>query len=43
MNKIIKACVVLFAVALSFVSNSCDKFDTLPLNVPFSIKCFNAG
>ena len=38
MNKIIKACVVLFAVALSFVSNSCDKFDTLPLNVPVSFK-----
>jgi hypothetical protein len=43
MNKIIKACVVLFAVALSFVSNSCDKFDTLPLNVPFSINVSTQG
>jgi hypothetical protein len=38
MNKIIKACVVLFAVALPFISNSCDKFDTLPLNIPVSFK-----
>ncbi len=37
MNKIIKAFVVVFAVALSFISNSCDKFDTFPLNIPFSI------
>ena len=28
MNNIIKAFVVVFAIALSFVSNSCDKFDT---------------
>jgi len=37
MNKIIKTFVVVFAVALSFVSNSCDKFDTFPLNIPFTI------
>ena len=43
MNKIIKACVLLFAVALSFVSNSCDKFDTLPLNVPVSLNLLPAS
>jgi len=37
MNKIIKAFVVVFAITLSFVSNSCDKFDTFEFNVPFSI------
>ena len=43
MNKIIKAFVVVFAVALSFVSNSCDEFDTLPLNIPFSITVVTQG
>lgn len=37
MNKIIKAFVVVFAVTLSFVNTSCDKFDTFPLNIPFSV------
>jgi hypothetical protein len=37
MKRIIKAFVVIFAVTLSFVSNSCDKFDTFPLNIPFSV------
>jgi len=36
MNKIIKAFFLVFAVTLSFVNTSCDKFDTLPLNIPFS-------
>ena len=43
MNKIIKAFVVVFAVALSFVSNSCDKFDTFPLNIPFSVTVTVSG
>lgn len=43
MNKIIKAFVVFFAVALSFVSNSCDKFDTFPLNIPFSVTIITQG
>jgi hypothetical protein len=43
MNKIIKAFVVVFAVALSFVSNSCDEFDTLPLNIPFSVTVVTQG
>lgn len=37
MNKIIKASVILFAAALSIVNTSCDKFDTFPLNIPFSV------
>jgi len=43
MNKIIKTFVVVFAVALSFVSNSCDKFDTFPLNIPFSVTVTVSG
>ena len=43
MNKIIKAFVVVFAIALSFVSNSCDKFDTFPLNIPFSVTIVTQG
>ena len=43
MNKIIKAFVVVFVVALSFVSNSCDEFDTLPLNIPFSVTVITQG
>ena len=43
MNKIIKTFVVVFAVALSFVSNSCDKFDTFPLNIPFSVTIVTQG
>lgn len=38
-----KAFVIIFAVALSIVSNSCDKFDTFPLNVPFSIDVSTSG
>ena len=37
MNKIIKAFVVVFAVTLSFISNSCSELDTIPINIPFSI------
>ena len=43
MNKIIKSFVLVFAVALFFISNSCDKFDTFPLNVPFSIDVSTSG
>lgn len=43
MNKIIKVFVAVFALALSFVSNSCDKFDTFALNVPFSIEVVTQG
>jgi hypothetical protein len=43
MNKIIKALVVVFTVTLSFVSNSCDEFDTLPINIPFSITVITQG
>lgn len=43
MNKIIKAFVIAFAVVLSFVSNSCDKFDTFPLNIPFSVTIITQG
>src|SRR4030065_2786592 len=43
MNKIIKAFVVVFAIALSFVSNSCDKFDTFPLNIPYSVTIVTQG
>ena len=42
MKNIIKAFVLVFAVALSIVSNSCDKFDTFPLNIPFSVKVSNS-
>lgn len=37
MNRIIKAFVVVFAFALSFVSSSCDEFNSFPINIPFSI------
>ena len=43
MNRIIKALVVVFAIVLSFVSNSCDKFDTFPLNIPFSVTIVTQG
>lgn len=43
MNRIIKALVVVFAIVLSFVSNSCDKFDTFPLNIPFSVTITTQG
>jgi hypothetical protein len=43
MNNIIKAFVFVFSIALSFVSNSCNEFDTLPLNIPFSIKVITQG
>lgn len=38
MKKTIKALVVVFAVELSLLNISCDKFDTLPLNIPVSFK-----
>lgn len=38
MNKILRTFVVVFAAVLSFINTSCDKFDTLPLNIPFSVK-----
>jgi hypothetical protein len=43
MKNIIKTSVFVFAIALSFISNSCDKFDTLPLNVPFSVAVTTGG
>lgn len=43
MNKIIKALVVIFAVTMSFINTSCDKFDTFPLNIPFSIEVVTQG
>ncbi len=43
MNNIIKAFVVVLAVSMAFVGTSCDKFDTLPLNVPFSINVSTSG
>jgi len=43
MNKILRTFVVVFIVALSFVNTSCDKFDTLPLNVPFSVTIVTQG
>src|SRR3989304_5761937 len=43
MNKIMKALVVGFAIVLSFFSNSCDKFDTFPLNIPFSVTITTQG
>jgi hypothetical protein len=43
MNKIIKAFVVVFAITLSFVNTSCDKFDTFALNVPFSVEVTTGG
>jgi len=38
MSKIFKAFIFVFSIALSFVSNSCDKFDTFEFNVPFPIE-----
>lgn len=43
MNKIIKSIVFVFAIALAFVSNSCDKFDSFPINIPFSINIVTQG
>ena len=36
MNKIIRTFVIVFAVSLSFISTSCDEFDSIPLNIPVS-------
>jgi hypothetical protein len=38
MNKIIRIFVLLFAVTLSLTATSCDKFDSFPLNIPFSFE-----
>ena len=43
MNKIIKVFVVVFAVTLSFISNSCSELDTIPINIPFSITVVTQG
>jgi hypothetical protein len=43
MNNIIKAFVVFFAVTLSFVSTSCDEFESFPLNIPFQIEIVTQG
>lgn len=43
MKNIIKAFVLVFAVTLSIVNTSCDKFDSFPLNVPFSVKVTTQG
>jgi len=43
MNNVIKAFVVVLSVSMVFVGTSCDKFDTLPLNVPFSIDVSTSG
>lgn len=43
MNKILRIFVVVFVVALSFVNTSCDKFDTLPLNIPFAVTVTTQG
>jgi len=43
MNKIIKVFVVVLAIALSFVSNSCDEFESIPINIPFSITVVTQG
>ncbi|NWF91037.1 MAG: hypothetical protein HXY50_16445 [Ignavibacteriaceae bacterium] len=43
MNRIIKLFVVIFAVALSFTSTSCDEFSSFPINIPFSITVVTQG
>lgn len=37
MNKILKLAITLIVVVIVFTNISCKKFDTLPLNIPFSI------
>jgi hypothetical protein len=37
MKKIIKAFVIVIAITLSFISNSCDEFESFLLNIPFQI------
>lgn len=43
MHRIIKLFVVVFAVALSFSSTSCDEFSSFPINIPFSITVVTQG
>ena len=43
MKNIIKSFVVILAVTLSIANISCDKFDTLPLNIPFSFNFSASG
>jgi len=43
MNKIIKAFVIVIAITLSFISNSCDEFESFPLNIPFQIDIVVSG
>lgn len=43
MNKILRTFLVVFAAVLTFVNTNCDKFDTIPLNIPFSVTVTTQG
>lgn len=43
MKKMIKSFVTVFVITFAFANISCDKFDTLPLNIPFSFNFSASG
>lgn len=43
MKNLVKLFLGIFILASAFVNTSCDKFDTLPLNIPFSVTVTTQG